>query len=142
MAEFLGGINEVIRRARRLQQNASQLEKPVKKGGDVMLKSIRTNFAVGGRPKFTALAASTLKRKKGKQILVESRGLRDSFEKAPSGNKIEVGTNAVHARRHHFGYKGKSGRGHSPTPARPYVSFQPEDIISIGSLFRRHVISR
>ncbi|MDQ4119884.1 MAG: phage virion morphogenesis protein [Acidobacteriota bacterium] len=141
MAEFIRGINEVISRVRRFQQRAATLDKPVSKGGDVMLKSIKTNFDVGGRPAFQALAASTLRSKKGSSILVEDGTLRDSFEKSPQGNKIEVGTNDIKARRHHHGYsKPGGGRGHSTTPARPYVLFQPEDITEIGGLFRRHVI--
>ena len=134
MAEFVRGINEVIRRARRLQRNASQLEKPVQKGGDVMLKSIRTNFAVGGRPAWKPLAASTLKRKRTNRILIEKGELLDSHELTVSGNKAEAGTNLDRAKYPYFGTR--------KMPRRNAILFQPEDITSIGSHFRRHVTSR
>lgn len=139
MAEFISGLNKVLGRYSRLARDAQNLEKPVEKGGKVMLQSIRRNFAVGGRPKWTPLAASTKKRKKGRKILVGEGTLRDSFKPSQNGNSVEVGTNVIYGPRHNFGYEGKEGRGHSPTPARPFVLFQQEDVRSIGNVLKQHI---
>ncbi len=52
---------------------------------------------------------------------------------------VEVGTNVIYARRHHFGYKGGEGRGQSPTPARPFLLIHDDDIRDIGEIFQRHI---
>jgi phage gpG-like protein len=107
-----------------------------------MLASIRKNFAVGGRPKWTPLAASTRRRKKGGGILIgESKKLSGGFKPVKKGNSVSVENDVIYGPRQNFGYKGGTGRGHSKTPARRFVMFQPEDIDDIGKIFRQHIAS-
>ena len=120
----------------------------MKAGGVYMLGSVERNFKASGRPKkWEKLADSTIaarrtgKGKGGIKILVDTAAMKNSMSMRVRSTETEVGTNAVQAKRQHFGYPGGTGRGHSKTPARPFVMFQDEDYDAIGQIFSRHVRS-
>lgn len=150
MTEGLQGIDRVFARISKISANITRdIEKPMKAAGVYQLGSIERNFKVGGRPaKWKPLAASTIKgRRRGKgkggvKVLVDTAALKNSMSMRVRATETEVGTNKVQAKRQHFGYPGGSGRGHSKTPARPYMLFQKEDIDAIGRIFSRHIQSR
>lgn len=131
----------------RLQRDIKHVERPMKAAGTYMVGSIQRNFNAGGRPtKWKGLAASTIRqRRKGKsgrggiKILIDKAQLRNSHSMRMRSEGVEVGTNAVQAKRQHFGYPGGSGRGHAKTPARPFVMFQKEDPDAIATIFSRHL---
>lgn len=107
-----------------------------------MKASIERNFQASGRPKkWKPLAESTLERRKGRspKILIDSSHLKNSMSDRLTSDGVEVGTNVIYAKRQHFGYPGGSGRGHSKTPARPFMLLQEEDIRDIGEVFKRHI---
>jgi|CXWL01.1.fsa_nt_gi phage virion morphogenesis protein len=149
MAESIQGLERLFRRVQRLHDRTSRdIERPIKAGAVYMLGSIERNFKAEGRPKrWTALAESTVRqRRKGKgrggpKILTNFGVLKGSMSRRIRRTEAEVGTNAVQAKRQHYGYPKKAGRGHSKTPARPFVMFQNEDFDAIGMIFSRHVRS-
>lgn len=151
--ERIQGIERVFRRVRQISKNAADHNKPLKAGGVYLIGSIQRNFNAQGRPKkWQKLAASTLKqRRRGKgsggvKILSNTGLLKASVDKKMTSDGIAIGTNKVQARRLHHGYPpggagpiGKRGRGHSRTPARPFVMFQNEDFDALEKIFTRHV---
>jgi phage virion morphogenesis protein len=146
MAEEVQGLGRLLRRLAELKTDTSHVEKPLKAAGAYMLGSIEKNFRAQGRPeKWEGLADSTRKRRRkgrgrgGPQILIDTAGFKNSFSFRVVAAGVEIGTNKVFARRHHFGYPGGSGRGQAKTPARPMLLFQDEDVREIGEIFKRHV---
>ncbi len=143
--EGIQGLEKVLRRVSRLSTDARHVEKPMKAAGTYMLGSIEKNFKAGGRPnKWQGLSAGTIARRRNKKkssikILVDTGRLKNSHSFRLVSEGVQIGTNVIYAPRQHFGYKGGSGRGHSETPARPYLMFQEEDIREIGEIFTRHV---
>jgi phage gpG-like protein len=65
--------------------------------------------------------------------------MKNSFSYRVTTAGVEIGTNVVYARRHHFGYEGGTGRGRAATPARPFLLFQDEDLKEVGEIFTRHI---
>lgn len=144
--ESIQGLDRLIRRIGRLATDVRQVERPLRASGAVILASVEKNFKAQGRPnRWQSLSAGTLKRRrkgrgKGKgQILIDTARLKNSHSMRLTTEGVEVGTNVVYARRHHFGYAGGSGRGRSRTPARPFLMIQDEDIVSISEIFKRHL---
>jgi len=142
------GIDKLFNRLNRIGRNLSQVEKPLKASGVYMLGSIERNFKAGGRPqRWKALAASTVKRRRrgkgqgGIKTLVDTATMKNSHSMRVQTDGVVIGTNAVQAKRQHFGYPGKPGRGHSRTPARPFVMIQDEDVDAVGQIFSRHTRS-
>lgn len=141
------GIDRAFKRISRISQNISRdAEKPLKASGVYMLGSIERNFKASGRPaKWKALSEKTLaRRKKGKgrggaKILIDTAQMKNSMAVKVKSTEAQIGTNAIQAKRHHFGYPGGQGRGRSKTPARPFVLIQDEDHDAIAEIFSRHV---
>lgn len=118
----------------------------MKAAGVYMLGSIEKNFRAQGRPeKWVGLSEATKNRRRkgrgkgGAKILIDTARLKNSHSMRLTSEGVEVGTNVVYAPRQHFGYPGGAGRGHSKTPARPFLMFQDEDIVEIGNIFKRHI---
>lgn len=138
-----------MRRVSRLSSRITRdMERPMKAGAVYMAGSIRQNFAESGRPQsWQKLAESTVaQRRKGKgrggiKPLIDTGTLRRSISSKTNLTSAEVGTNAVQAKRQHFGYPGGSGRGQAKTPARPFVMFQDKDFDVLGEIFLRHIRS-
>jgi phage gpG-like protein len=147
MADELSGLGALISRVGQLATDTRHVERPLKAAGAYQLGSIEKNFRAQGRPtKWEGLKASTLagrRRGRGKgspQILINTARLKNSFSFRVLSEGVEVGTNLIYAARQHFGYPGGSGRGHSHTPARPFLMVQdPEDINEIQEIFKRHL---
>lgn len=146
MAEDVQGLGKLLGRLGKLATDTSRVEAPLKAAGAYMLGSIEKNFRAGGRPvKWEGLADGTLRRRRrgrgrgGPRVLIDKARLKNSFSYRVTTAGVEIGTNVVYARRHHFGYEGGSGRGQSPTPARPFLLFQDEDLKEIGDIFQRHI---
>lgn len=150
MSDAIGGLNKLFNRLLRLKQKATNLHPALQAVGVYMLGSIERNFRAQGRPqKWQALAKSTLaRRRKGKgkgkaQILVDKSHLKNSVTArnalVVTSDKAQIGTNLIYAKRQHYGYEGKEGRGHSKTPARPFLMFQTEDVKAIEGIFNRHL---
>ncbi len=152
MSEGIQGIERLFRRVKKLATDTKHVERPLRAAGVLMLGSIEKNFKAQGRPtKWKALEETTLAgRRKGKgkgssQILIDTARLKNSHSMKVFTDGVAVGTNVIYGPRQHFGYKaadGKSGRGHSETPARPFLMFQDEDIRDIGKIFKRHIAKK
>ena len=148
MSAAIKGIEQVLNRFLIIEASVKNLEPAFRASGVYMLGSIEKNFKAQGRPaKWQALAPSTLRqRRKGKgqggaQILIDTAALKSSVTSAfeATNSQMKIGTNKVQAARMHFGYPGGSGRGHSKTPARPFLLFQTEDADAIEMIFNRHL---
>lgn len=151
------GMSGLIRRIHQLKSDTRNTERAMAAAGAYTLGSIERTFRAQGRPqKWQKLAASTLaarsrrnsRRRKANrstgspQILIDTARMKNQigFKVLGGGVGVEIGLNARQARRQHFGYPGGPGRGHAPTPARPFLLFQQEDLDYIGgTIFRRHI---
>lgn len=146
MAEGLQGIERVLKRVNKLATDIRHVERPMRAAGTYMIGSIVRNFNASGRPKkWEKLAASTVEQRRrgggkgGMKPLINWGHLRNSSSMRLRTDGVEVGTNMDQAKRQHFGYPKGSGRGHSRTPARPFMMFQEEDTDAIGRIFSRHL---
>jgi len=145
--EGIQGLDKLISRVRELATDVRRVERPLKAIGAYMLGSVEKNFQEQGRPKkWEGLKASTIAgRRKGKgrggpKILIDTGRLKNSISfRLVTSPGVEIGTNVKYAARQHFGYPGGAGRGHSHTPARPFLMLQkPEDYRAIEDIFKRH----
>jgi phage gpG-like protein len=149
MSEAIQGLENVLRRVNRLATDVRHVERPMKAAGTYMVGSVTRNFVAGGRPaKWTPLAASTVAQRRrgsgkgGVKPLVDTARLKNSTAMRLRTDGVEVGTNMVQAKRQHFGYPGDTGRGHSKTPARPFMVIQSDDPQAITMIFSRHLSRR
>lgn len=108
----------------------------------VILPSVETNFARGGRPTWQPLAASTVGRRGGQlgPILYRTGKLYNAATDASNWTITQnlltlasITDKVPYAGYHQFGAPGAN------IPARPYVEFQPQDIEDITSLFESWV---
>jgi phage gpG-like protein len=171
-ANQIQGLEELIARLREIASDVKHIRRPLLSAGVYMLGSIERNFQQQGRPdKWQSLSNLTLaarrkarksRRKagqatgRGARILIDTARLKNSMAtKVEDDRSVAVGTNTVYAARQQFGFKGVAGgkpkkkglqvgwqRGKTPTPARPFLMFQPEDINAIGRIFMRAIERR
>jgi phage gpG-like protein len=160
--EGIQGLSRLLARIGRLATDTRHVEKLLKAAGVYMVGSVERNFQAQGRPKkWQALAASTLKRRRkgrrsgdgrlrdaqgrflgkggGGQILIDTAAMKNAVNYRVRTDGVEIGLSKVQAARQQFGYPGGTGRGHSHTPARPFLMIQDEDKTEIQNLFRRHL---
>ncbi|OHD80493.1 MAG: phage virion morphogenesis protein [Spirochaetes bacterium RIFOXYC1_FULL_54_7] len=109
----------------------------------ILMDSMEENFAQQGRPKWTALKASTIRqrvklRKWPGQILIRSQaGLKASISTRSDANSATIGTNKVYGRIHQKG--GQAGRGRKVTiPARPYLGVTDKELGEIETKILNH----
>jgi phage gpG-like protein len=84
-------VNEALARIIRATKDQSR---PLKQSAIVMLKSVLTNFRVGGRPKWKPLAASTVRnRRRGssRPLLDTGRHIRDTITMQVTSTEARVG---------------------------------------------------
>lgn len=140
------GLSKLLGRIRKLATDTRHIEQPLKAVGVYMVGSVERNFQAQGRPqKWQGLAASTMRRRrKGRgrgtsRILIDTAGMKNAVDYRVHTGGVEIGLSKVQAARQHFGYPGGPGRGHSKTPARPFLMFQQEDFSEIQGIFKRHL---
>lgn len=139
------GLEQILKRVKKLATDSRHVERPMKASGTYMLGSIEKNFKAGGRPnRWTGLSEATKARRRNKKkssikILIDTARLKNSHQFRLVSEGVQIGTNVIYAPRQHFGYPEGTGRGHSETPARPFLMFQEEDIREIGEIFTRHI---
>lgn len=150
MAE-IEGLQNVLNRLGEMAFDTRRVEKPLHAIGVHMIGSVQKNFQAQGRPKkWTPLSPRTIAgRRKGRgkggpKILIDMARLKNSISERvilSSSPAVEVGTNVIYAPRQHFGYDGggKTGRGHSTTPAREFLLIQEEDNVKIQEIVVRHI---
>lgn len=148
MADAVAGLTRLLNRFITIQGRARDMTPAMQAVGTYMIGSVARTFRAGGRPKWTGLAASTIaarRRGKGKggvKILIDSATLMNSMSSIATANEVSAGTNMIYGPRQHFGYPGGSGRGHSRTPARPFLVFQDEDGPAIETICNRFVMGK
>jgi len=147
MADEIIGLKPLLDRIAQMATDTRHVERALKSAGVHMLGSVEKNFQQQGRPKrWSRLAPRTLAgRRKGKgrggaRILIDTAKMKNQVSSVVHSDGVQIGLNAVQAKRQHFGYPGGSGPGQSKTPARPFLTLQdPEDVKAIGEIFKRHI---
>ncbi len=130
----------------------SLLNKLAKKGGDmtpamrviagILHDEVDKNFEQEGRPKWTPLAKSTVKRRESKghwpgKILQETGSMAASISEHADSHSAAVGTNKIQGPIQQLG--GKAGRGHKATiPARPFLKLDNGALEAIKRELLRH----
>lgn len=150
MTEGIQGLGRLLDRLGELATDTKHVERPLRAAGAYMQGSIQKNFQQQGRPKkWSPLKPVTLARRRkgrgrgGPQILIDTAKMKNQVAFTVHSKGVEVGLNAVQAKRQHFGYPGGKGPGRSKTPAREFVLVQePEDVNNVGDIFRRHIARR
>lgn len=150
MAEEILGLSRLLDRVAEMATDTRNVERALKSAGAYMLGSVQKNFQQQGRPrKWSPLAPATLARRRrgrgrgGPQILIDTARMKNQVAFTVHSAGVDVGLNAVQAARQHFGYKGGAGPGQAKTPARPFLLVQdPEDVVEVGGIFRRHIAKR
>jgi len=149
--EGIEGLNRLLSRLGQMATDIRHVERPMRVAGEIAVRSIHKNFEEQGRPqRWTPLSPRTLAsrrrgRGRGGVKILTDKGLMKAAVHADLVSEggeaaVKVGLKKVQAARHHFGYSGGKGRGHSKTPARPFLMLQePEDVVDIGNVFRRHI---
>jgi phage virion morphogenesis protein len=131
------GLQDVQAYLGKTVARAKDLDPPLKKGGNIMLRSIDQNFKVAGRPKMwkplsTAYGVRKLKSGYSPLPLTRTGQLRRSITFRVRGRKLSVGTSVPYAPYHQFGTR--------RMPSRPYLIFQNEDIRRIEQLIVQHIV--
>ena len=150
MADDIQGLSMLLKRVSQMATDTRHVERALQSAGAYAVGSIQKNFEQQGRPqRWAPLAPATLRRRRhgrgrgSAKILIDTARMKNAIDYEVFSDGTRVGLNAVQARRQHFGYPGGTGRGHSRTPARAFLMLQqPEDVIAIGGIFRRHVTRR
>lgn len=151
-----------------LSGRVGQLWPALKNIGEYMVRSTWERFDAqkdpGGTP-WAPLKNTTLLRKRGSKILIETSRLRDSIVYKVSEREVAIGTNVVYAAIHQFGGKTKPttirakskkalfwpGAAHpvssvrhpgSTIPARPFLGISEEDRQEIAAIFGDHLFGR
>ena len=135
------GFNEVNVFLDGNMKRMQDLTAPLKKGGNLMLRSTHENFKSQGRPtRWSPLSPKYLKRKLSEGFgfftLIRKGGLRGSIVFAADKKKLKVGTSNPYAAAHQFGSPQRN------LPKRPFLVFQDKDIERINILIARHMIGR
>lgn len=153
---------------RRLAVKMQDLTPVMREVSGVMADAVEENFAVGGRPRWAPLKASTIagrvreKTWPGKILQRSAAGLASSIEAHHTSSSAIVGTNKTYASIHQFG--GRTfphlirpsvkkalfwpGAGHpvkavkhpgSVIPARPFLALEDDDRLEIINVMKRHL---
>ncbi len=145
MIEMISRIEdqEVHQLLRQLQERGDNLTPAMEKIAGIMHGAVEKNFDVEGRPKWPALAASTIKQRekigKWPGKMLERKGqMKKSWTASFDRNRAVVGTNWPVARIHELG--GQAGRGHKATiPARPVRTLTARDIGDIKMVLMNYL---
>ena len=152
---------EVKKLLSRLERNTGNLIPAMRDIGEIIRRSVRKNFKVGGRP--NRWQPSARAKRDGGQTLVKSSILKNSFTVEAGANSVSVGTNVKYAAIHQFGGRTPPhvirpktkkalfwpGAGHpvksvkhpgSKMPKRPFLMVQNEDWPRIKSAIIAHVM--
>lgn len=144
MAKFILKIDSTTLQVRLTKVQTGLVNKRplMRQLGEIAHASITENFEVGGRPRWKALAPSTIKRKGHDRILIGKTGNLSRITMQPGDTEVTLGTNPAarkYAAIHQYG--GRAGRNHSAIiPARPYMLLQREDDTEMRATIRRYVL--
>lgn len=127
----------------RLSRRTGNLLPVMRRVTGIMMDEVEENFAQQGRPRWKALAESTIERREklgywpGK--ILQMRGeLVASIQERPTADSASLTTNRRYAAIHQFG--GQAGRGRKVTiPARPYLVISPAGISNIVDAIEKYL---
>lgn len=155
------GVRDLFRRMKARGRDMTPAMKVV---GEIVRSSVVRNFEEGGRPRW-----KPSRKAKGK-TLIKSGRLMASISRKAYRDRAEVGTNAVYAAIHQFGFEGTVGvrahrrkvrsrdvregkrikargvgfvRAHErdmKVPARPFLKVQDEDMREIRAGILAHIM--
>ncbi len=137
---------------KKLDTRTRNLKPAFEEIGELGVSSVTRNFEVGGRyraagswrggsNKWQPLSPVTLKKKRGRGILLESTNLLNSINWSADRESVEIGSNRVYAAIHQFG--GEAGPGKKVTiPARPYLVLQSGDLEEIADILGDYLLGK
>jgi phage gpG-like protein len=157
MAEIFEGLDILAKRLAELAFDTRRVERPLHAIGVYMIGSVEKNFEAQGRPeKWTPLSPATLRGRRGRggkgkygktvalgaggtgaKILMDTGRLKNSIKEKiqlSTDSSVSIGSNVKYARRQQKGFPRGEGRGHSRTPARPFLLIQDEDVPKIQEI--------
>ena len=135
------GFTRAIGGITRMRERARDPREALASAAEIAGESIRRNFEVGGRPKWKPHAESTRRSVYGpSRLLIRSGALENSFTPFVTRRTAGQRSRLVYGPRQNWGFPGGPGRGHSPTPARTFAVFQPEDGEQIAGVMLDHVV--
>jgi phage gpG-like protein len=152
MAEDIQGLRLLLDRVSEMERDVRDADRLLKVAGEMLVTSVRKNFEHEGRPiHWSPLRPATIAgRRKGRgrgghKILQDTGILIGGIHKEVVAEGVKIATSPLpYARRQQEGYDpggklDRLGRRQSKTPARIYLLFQPEDVVEIGTMFKRHI---
>ncbi len=122
----------VSRKLKRAARNAERMRDAFREVGEVVLRSVRKNFDVGGRPQKWAKRSTSYKgRRASNKLLIDTGRLINSITYDAFSSYVDVGTNVVYAATHQY--------GRDAIPARPFLMLQDEDAPAIRDAIVAHL---
>jgi phage virion morphogenesis protein len=119
-----------------LQRKLSSLSKPLKEAADYMVEETEDNFLKESDPdgqRWAPLAASTLKSKRGRNILRETEALAGSITSSVGGNQATVQVGTSYGKYHQAGTR--------KMPQRKIIGIAPKHEQQIKKIFKDHLES-
>jgi phage virion morphogenesis protein len=131
---------EVKASLKRLAEKTSDFGPAMKDIGEYLVRSTDERFDAQHDPSgapWAPLAPSTLARKKGSKILIETSRLRDSIHYQAGEDEVQVGTDVVYGAIHQFG-----GKAAAEIPARPFLGISDADRLEILDIIEDHITGK
>lgn len=132
--KFYRDISAIQAAIELLGRNLDDFQEPLRASLELVIQpSIATNFAVGGRPKWAKLSFPYIILRRPAPVLIQTGALfqatQDPTNWTITPNSVMLtGIDAVkYANFHQTGTR--------KMPARPYVMYQPEDLVQISQIF-------
>lgn len=123
MADFsakIEGLDRLNRRLREIGSRAESPRQPLEEIGQLMVRSIRTNFREGGRPKKWPRSQRAGERRS--TLVGPGAKLMRSIHYTPEARRVLIGTNVKYARIHQFGSAGLPGGVIRPKPPKKFLT--------------------
>ncbi len=162
-------LTEFNRKIAQIRQTAGNLKSVMSRIGNRAARSVKRNFAVGGRPtKWAPLSIAYASQKRGGKILNASGRLAGSIHYEADNDSATVMTDKLpYARIHNFGgrtkpheikarnkkslrfmaggvpvMRKKVNHPGSIIPARPYMVLQDQDITTFGEMITAFLVEK
>jgi len=132
------GINGLIRKLNSAEKGLNNFSKPLKLSDRYMNSEIQKNFSTEGSTLsdgWAQLSPSTLRQKKGNNILVESGKMKKSFKSQLTSMKLTISNPTKYFKYH------QSNRPRKKLPRRVMLGIKKEQATIINKFFSKYIKS-